>query len=236
MSYLALRHLHITCVVVSVTLFVLRGGLGLWGVDWRRRWPVLRWLPHANDSVLMAAGVGLMVWSAQYPGAQHPWLAAKLGLLNLGAVTPEFVGLSREQAQLLADKRHIALLFEEVDDARPVGTVVNQHPAPGTRLTEKVQLQVSTGLATVPVLAGLSLEEAAERLRSVGLSVVRVDSQYSDIYPAGQVVSVGPKSGSRIRPEAAVTLTVAAGRATCPECGAKREPKAEFCIRCGHKY
>ncbi|MFC7461304.1 SirB2 family protein [Hydrogenophaga defluvii] len=81
MSYLALRHLHLTCVVVSVTLFVLRGGLGLWGVDWRRRWPVLRWLPHANDSVLMAAGVGLMVWSAQYPGAQHPWLAAKLVLL-----------------------------------------------------------------------------------------------------------------------------------------------------------
>lgn len=81
MSYLALRHLHITCVVVSVTLFVLRGGLGLWGVDWRRRWPVLRWLPHVNDSVLMAAGVGLMVWSAQYPGAQHPWLAAKLVLL-----------------------------------------------------------------------------------------------------------------------------------------------------------
>jgi len=81
MSYLALRHLHITCVVLSIALFVLRGGLGLRGVDWRRRWPVLRWLPHANDSVLMAAGVSLMVWSAQYPGPQHPWLAAKLLLL-----------------------------------------------------------------------------------------------------------------------------------------------------------
>lgn len=90
MSYLALRHLHLTCVVVSITLFVLRGGLGLWGVDWRRRWPVLRWLPHANDSVLMAAGVGLMVWSAQYPGAQHPWLAAKLVLLLV------YIGLGKQ--------------------------------------------------------------------------------------------------------------------------------------------
>ena len=81
MSYLALRHLHITCVVLSIGLFVLRGGLGLRGVDWRRRWPVLRWLPHANDSVLMVAGVSLMVMSAQYPGAAHPWLAAKLVLL-----------------------------------------------------------------------------------------------------------------------------------------------------------
>lgn len=81
MSYLALRHLHITCVVLSIALFVVRGGLGLCGLDWRRRWPVLRWLPHLNDSVLMAAGVSLMVWSAQYPGAQHPWLAIKLLLL-----------------------------------------------------------------------------------------------------------------------------------------------------------
>lgn len=81
MSYLALRHLHITCVVLSISLFLLRGGLGLQGVDWRRRWPVLRWLPHLNDSVLLLAGLTLMVWSAQYPGPQHPWLAAKLVLL-----------------------------------------------------------------------------------------------------------------------------------------------------------
>ncbi len=81
MSYLALRHLHLTCVGVSIALFVLRGCLGLAGVDWRNRWPALRWLPHLNDSVLMLAGVSLMVWSAQYPGPQHPWLAVKLVLL-----------------------------------------------------------------------------------------------------------------------------------------------------------
>lgn len=81
MSYLALRHLHVTCVVLSLALFVLRGALGWRGVDWRRRWPVLRWLPHAIDSLLMLAGVSLMVWSAQYPGPDHPWLAAKLLLL-----------------------------------------------------------------------------------------------------------------------------------------------------------
>jgi len=161
---------------------------------------------------------------------------AKLGLLNTGSATPAFVGLSREQARSLADKRQVALLLEEVDDARPEGTVVSQTPAPGSRMGEKVRLQVSTGLATVPIVAGFTLEEASERLRSAGLRVARVDSQYSDRYSADQIVAVGPKSGSRIRPEAAVTLTVAAGRATCPECGTRREPGAQFCIRCGYKY
>lgn len=81
MSYLVLRHLHLTCVVLSITLFVLRAALGLRGVNWRQRWPLLRWAPHLNDSLLMAAGVSLMVLSAQYPGAGHPWLALKLLLL-----------------------------------------------------------------------------------------------------------------------------------------------------------
>lgn len=34
MSYLALHHLHIACVVLSIALFLLRGGLGLSEVDW----------------------------------------------------------------------------------------------------------------------------------------------------------------------------------------------------------
>lgn len=98
MSYLALRHLHITCVVLSIGLFVLRGGLGLAAVDWRNRWPALRWLPHLIDSVLMLAGVSLMVWSAQYPGPQHPWLAAKLVLLLA------YIGLGKQALRLDAPR------------------------------------------------------------------------------------------------------------------------------------
>ncbi|MBE9609198.1 SirB2 family protein [Chitinilyticum piscinae] len=89
MSYLALRHLHITCVIMTSILFALRGGLMLAGIDWKERWPVLRWLPHLNDTLLLAAAIGLAVMSQQYPLVQ-PWLSAKacalLAYIGLGGI------------------------------------------------------------------------------------------------------------------------------------------------------
>lgn len=93
MSYLALKHLHITLASLSIVLFTLRGGLALAGSPWRQRWPVLRWLPHAVDATLLLAGLSLMVWSGQYPGAAAPWLAPKLGLLLA------YIGLGKQALQ-----------------------------------------------------------------------------------------------------------------------------------------
>lgn len=76
MLYLAIRHLHMTCAVLSICLFALRGGMQLAHVDWRRRrW--LRILPHANDTVLLAAAIWLVLTSHQYPFVQG-WLTAKV--------------------------------------------------------------------------------------------------------------------------------------------------------------
>lgn len=74
MSYLALRHLHISCALLSIALFSLRAGLLLAGRGVPR---TLRWLPHVNDTVLLVAAIVLAVWSGQYP-LQQPWLTAKL--------------------------------------------------------------------------------------------------------------------------------------------------------------
>lgn len=96
MSYLALRHLHISAALLSITLFALRGALALCGVHWRR-WSLLRWLPHLNDSILLAAAITLAWMSGQYP-FQQAWLSAKvlallayigLGKLALRAEQPQ---------------------------------------------------------------------------------------------------------------------------------------------------
>lgn len=76
MDYADIRLLHIACASISIGLFVLRGALQLAGVAWRR-WRVLRILPHANDTVLLAAAIALAAISHQYPW-QQPWLGAKV--------------------------------------------------------------------------------------------------------------------------------------------------------------
>lgn len=84
MLYVAVKHLHIICVILSITGFCLRGWLA-----WRKsalalrqngrqgepRW--LRILPHVNDTVLLAAALTLTVLIGQYPFVDA-WLTAKI--------------------------------------------------------------------------------------------------------------------------------------------------------------
>ena len=78
--YLAIKHLHVTSVVLSATGFLLRG---LWMVTGS---PLLqhrltRVLPHIIDSVLLLSAIALAVLIRQYP-LSADWVTAKvLGLL-----------------------------------------------------------------------------------------------------------------------------------------------------------
>ena len=81
MDYLTIRLVHISCAVISISLFMLRGGLQFAGIHWRR-WRWLRIAPHINDTVLLSAAIALSWISQQYP-LQQPWLSAKVGALLL---------------------------------------------------------------------------------------------------------------------------------------------------------
>lgn len=80
MIYLALKHLHVTCVVLSGTGFVLRGWWMLRDSPLlRQRW--VRVVPHLVDTLLLGSAISMAVIGAQYPFALD-WLTAKLfGLL-----------------------------------------------------------------------------------------------------------------------------------------------------------
>ncbi len=80
-TYLLLKHLHVTCVVISITGFFLRG---VWMLTdsplLGRLW--VRVVPHVNDTLLLAAAIGLCVVLQQYPFV-NSWVTAKvLGLLG----------------------------------------------------------------------------------------------------------------------------------------------------------
>ena len=89
MSYLAVKHLHLTCVVLSLSLFALRGQRVLRRHAADLSHPFWRFAPHVVDSVLLVAGISLAVMADLNPLTQ-PWLATKLGLLlayiGLGSV------------------------------------------------------------------------------------------------------------------------------------------------------
>ncbi|WP_295747908.1 SirB2 family protein [Undibacterium sp.] len=75
-SYLAVKHLHITCALISGSFFMLRA---YWKMRdaaiLQRRW--VRILPHLIDTLLLASALTLAYWSGQYPFQQN-WLTAKV--------------------------------------------------------------------------------------------------------------------------------------------------------------
>jgi len=77
--YLILRNIHIACALLTITLFVLRGGLMLAESPWQQN-VVLRYLPHAVDTVLLTTALMLTTVIQQYPFGVG-WLTAKVVLL-----------------------------------------------------------------------------------------------------------------------------------------------------------
>ncbi|HJU70304.1 MAG TPA: SirB2 family protein [Paucimonas sp.] len=80
-SYLAIKHLHMTSAFVSGSFFLLRG---MWMLAesplLQRRW--VKIAPHIIDTILLSSALTMVFWSHQYPFVQN-WLTAKLLALLL---------------------------------------------------------------------------------------------------------------------------------------------------------
>ncbi|MDX1598706.1 SirB2 family protein [uncultured Marinobacter sp.] len=78
-AYLILKQIHMTTAYLTVTLFALRLLLDAVGKpDWRQT--PLRWIPHANDTILLVAAISLLFVTPWMPFV-HGWLTAKIFLL-----------------------------------------------------------------------------------------------------------------------------------------------------------
>lgn len=79
MSYILLKHAHMTLAATSVSLFVIRGlwmfaGSPMLSRGWVRR------TPHLVDSMLLASAIALAWWAGVSP-LSSPWLGAKIAAL-----------------------------------------------------------------------------------------------------------------------------------------------------------
>jgi uncharacterized membrane protein SirB2 len=76
MSYLLLKHVHMSLAAVSGAFFLVRAGWMLARSPMlQRQW--VRSTPHVVDTLLLGSALGLAFWSHQGPG-NSPWLAAKI--------------------------------------------------------------------------------------------------------------------------------------------------------------
>ena len=80
-AYLIIKNIHITCAVLSIIGFVMRGIWLIRSSAWlQHRW--VKRLPHVVDTLLLISALILVYQSAQYPFVQH-WLTTKVLLLLL---------------------------------------------------------------------------------------------------------------------------------------------------------
>ena len=101
-------------------------------------------------------------------------------------------------------------------DGTHAGDLLGVDPSPGTRVAEghTVTLVVSAGQTLVEVprdLAGMTEAAAADRLRSVGLTVAAPQKQYSEDVPQGQVLATAAGTPKRLEKGSPVTLQVSEG-------------------------
>ncbi len=77
--YMLLKHLHMTCAMLTLISFSVRG---FWMLTdnslLQRRW--VKIAPHIIDTLLLVTAVGLTITISQYP-VTDAWLTAKLGAL-----------------------------------------------------------------------------------------------------------------------------------------------------------
>jgi eukaryotic-like serine/threonine-protein kinase len=129
---------------------------------------------------------------------------------------PDTTGGTAEDAEeaLLGADLTVGDVAEAFHEDVPSGRVVSSVPSPGDEVDEatSVDLVLSRGPAPreVPDLRSLTLSEAQEALREIGLDGEVTGRTYSDV-PEGQVVAHSPGRGNEVERGTTIGLTLSDG-------------------------
>lgn len=110
--YSQIKLVHIYCVILSGSLFALRGSLMLGGSALTNH-AALRWLSYAIDTTLLTSALMLATILHLYPFV-HAWLTAKVLLLVVYIVLGVFAlrrGRTRRQRALCFGAALLTFLF-----------------------------------------------------------------------------------------------------------------------------
>ncbi|MGD2102655.1 MAG: Stk1 family PASTA domain-containing Ser/Thr kinase [Acidimicrobiia bacterium] len=126
----------------------------------------------------------------------------------------EGLQLGPAQDLLESDGFVVNAIFENDEDAEP-GEVIRTDPPAGEEAefgsTIDVYVSVGSERTPVPAVVGLTLDEAIERIESVGLMVGDIERQPSADFEVDTVIETSPVAGVEISPAIPVDIVVSDG-------------------------
>ena len=167
----------------------------------------------SNHKVLSFFIGAILLFAIAFGGTA---LVSKL-VFNQDVDLPNFVGMTKEEAQKEADKIKVKLEFEEEFSADvEEGKVISQDPEfkENSKIKEKsiVKLKISKGteLVKVPKVTGMEKEEAIKALEDLGLKV-EIKEETSKKVEEGYVINQDIAENKEINAGDTVTITVSTG-------------------------
>ncbi len=126
---------------------------------------------------------------------------------------PYLIGMTESEARAALREVGLKARSQVVDSYRTPGTVAEQAPGAGTQTVTgaTVTISISNGVAsevTVPVVEGLTVQQATARLGAFHLFVAVTEEKVRDEALHGIVLSSEPSAGSVVLEGSTVTLVV----------------------------
>lgn len=135
------------------------------------------------------------------------------------AEVPDVVGRTLEEAQsLLTAAGFTYSVSEQYDEEVEENHIISQTPNGGEKSSkgEEIKLVVSKGkevkVAVVPDLSNKTVQEAESALSGVNLKLGNVTQEYSDTVEEGRVIEQSIVSGTEVKEETAVDVTISKGK------------------------
>lgn len=159
--------------------------------------------------------------------SQYPEAGAKVKEQRLVTITvskggqeltmPDLKSMSRSNAEEKLKKMglKIGAVFEE-NSKEPAGTVINQDPRSGSKITKGQTVDITVSLGekkkevTVQNYTGLSVDSAKSNLEANGLSLGGI-SEEASTRPKGTVIGQSPAAGSTTNEGGSVSLIISSG-------------------------
>ena len=132
---------------------------------------------------------------------------------NTTVDVPNVVGKQVSVAKNILEDKHLRVFTSEVTNPDvPAGQVISQTPGAGEKVKEQrtIHLVVSKGVGdiTVPDLSDLTVDQARQRLKDVGLVVGKITQQSVDGKKDGVVIAQSPSGDSKVSKGTTIDLVV----------------------------